>query len=65
MNIADEIITHVADFIDKYRYLPDIKFSFILGKYSSNFGFERHLFHEEKYIEIKLFLESCKKFENN
>jgi hypothetical protein len=64
MNIADEIITHVADFIDKYRYLPEIKFSFILGKYSSNFGFERHLFHEEKYIEIKLFLESCTSWEN-
>jgi hypothetical protein len=64
MNISDEIITHVADFIDMYRYLPETKFSFILGKYSSNFGFERHLFHKEKYNEIKLFLESCTSWEN-
>ena len=64
MNIAEEIITHVADFIDMYRYLPEIKFNFILGKYSSNFGFERHLFHKEKYNEIKLFLESCTSWEN-
>ena len=51
MHIAEEIITCVADFIDMYRCLDGVKFSFILGKYSSIFGFERHLFHKEKYNE--------------
>ena len=63
MNVPDEIIKQVADFIDTYRYLPEIKFNFILGKYSSTFGFEKHLFHKEKYNEIKLFLESCTSWE--
>lgn len=63
MHIAEEIITCVADFIDMYRCLDGVKFSFILGKYSSIFGFERHLFHKEKYNEIKLFLESCTSWE--
>jgi hypothetical protein len=63
MEIADAIIISVADLIDKYRFLPNVKFYFILGKYSKHFGFENNLFQKEKYEEIKLFLESCTTWE--
>jgi len=58
MEINDKIVEHVEKFIDKARHLPRIKFRFILGRYSNHFGFEPHIFHKEKYEEIKVFLES-------
>jgi len=59
MEIDPKIITHVENFIDKNRHLPGVNFRFILGKYSTHFGFEPHIFQKEKYDEIKSFLESC------
>ena len=64
MEIQSDIINHVEKFIDKNRGSPGVNFRFILGKYSEHFGFEPHIFHKEKYEEIKLFLESCVSLEN-
>jgi len=63
MEINNEIITHVENFIEKTRNLHDVKFRFIFGRYSTHFGFEPHIFQKEKYDEIKLFLESCVSWE--
>ena len=64
MEIQSDIINHVEKFIDKNRGSPGVNLRFILGKYSEHFGFEPHIFHKEKYEEIKLFLESCVSCEN-
>ena len=64
MEIDDRIVSHVENFIDKTRHLPNVNFRFILGRYSKHFGFEPHIFQKEKYDEIKLFLESCVSWEN-
>ena len=59
MEIQNEIIHAVEDFIDKYRHLTDVKFYFILGKYSIYFGFEKHIFQKEMYSNIEKLLHSC------
>jgi len=48
----EDAILHVGDFIKRYKSLKSIIIKFTLGKYSSEFGFERHLFHEGNYTKI-------------
>ena len=55
----DDVILHVGDIIKRYKCLKNIRIKFTLGKYSSEFGFERHLFHEGNYTKILNLLESC------
>jgi hypothetical protein len=55
----DDAILHVGDIIKRYKSLKNIRIKFTLGKYSSEFGFERHLFHEGNYKKILDLLESC------
>jgi hypothetical protein len=63
MEIDPEIISHVENFIDRTRHLPGVNIRFILGRYSTHFGFEPHIFQKEKYDEIKSLLESCVSWE--
>jgi hypothetical protein len=65
MEIDPEIISHVENFIDRTRHLPGVNIRFILGRYSTHFGFEPHIFQKEKYDEIKSFLESCVSWEEH
>jgi hypothetical protein len=63
MEIDPEIISHVENFIDRTRHLPGVNIRFILGRYSTHFGFEPHIFQKEKYDEIKSLLDSCVSWE--
>ena len=58
-------ITRVADFIKRYKCISSICFRFTLGKYTDMFGFEKQLFHEEKYNDILNLLNKCSSWDSN
>tara|TARA_B100000768_G_scaffold179375_1_gene196926 strand:- start:1450 stop:1992 length:543 start_codon:yes stop_codon:yes gene_type:complete len=55
-------ILNVADFIKRYKNVSNIKFT--LGKYTEQFGFEKHLFQKEKYQCILNLLNSNSQWED-
>ena len=57
MNL-ENIITRVSDFIKRYRD-TNCTISFTLGKYTTEFGFEKNLFQVEKYNRILDLLQNC------
>lgn len=57
MNL-ENIITRVSDFIKRYRN-TNCTISFTLGKYTTEFGFEKNLFQAEKYQCILDLLSNC------
>ena len=58
----ENTIENVADFIKRYKSVANVTFT--LGKYTDNFGFEKHIFHKEKYESILDLLNSNPKWEN-
>lgn len=58
----ENIIEHVADFIKRYKSVANLTFT--LGKYTDEFGFEKHLFQKEKYTSILNLLNSNPNWEN-
>lgn len=60
----EETITRVADFIKRYKCIKSIKIRFTLGKYTDEFGFEKHIFHEENYDKILTLLNNCSTWES-
>lgn len=63
MSNLEIVITNVADFIKRYKCLNSVTFKFTLGKYTNTFGFEKNLFHEEKYYEVLNLLNKCTSWE--
>lgn len=63
MSDLEDIIIRVADFIKRYRCIKTIKIKFTLGKYCSEFGFEKHIFHKENYDKIESLLNNCSTWE--
>jgi hypothetical protein len=57
-------ITRVADFIKRYKCIGSICFRFTLGKYTHFYGFEKHLFQEEKYNDILNLLNKCSSWDS-
>lgn len=43
----ENTIEQVADFIKRYKSVSNVTFT--LGKYIDEFGFEKHIFHKDKY----------------
>jgi hypothetical protein len=58
----ENTIDHVADFIKRYKSVANVTFT--LGKYTDEFGFEKHIFQEEKYKCILDLLNSNPNWEN-
>lgn len=58
----ENTIEQVADFIKRYKSVANVTFT--LGKYSEEFGFEKHIFQKEKYKCILDLLNSNPKWEN-
>lgn len=54
-------IEQVADFIKRYKSVSNVTFT--LGKYTEEFGFEKHIFHKDKYECILDLLNSNPKWE--
>lgn len=52
----ENTISNVADFIKRYKSVGNIKFT--LGKYTEQFGFEKQIYHREKYECILKLLNS-------
>ena len=59
MSNLENIITRVADFIKRYKCINSINIYFTLGKYTKEFGFEKHIFQVQNYIKIINLLEKC------
>lgn len=59
MSNLENIITRVGDFIKRYKCIKSISIKFTLGKYSSEFGFAKHIFHKENYDKIECLLNNC------
>lgn len=64
MSDLEDIIIRVADFIKRYRCIKTIKIKFMLGKYCSEFGFAKHIFHKENYDKIESLLNNCSTWED-
>ena len=64
MSNLENIINPVADFIKRYKSINSINVYFTLGKYTEEFGFEKHIFNSENYIKIINLLENCNTWEN-
>lgn len=60
--IMENTIDQVADFIKRYKSIANVTFT--LGKYTEEFGFEKHLFNEDKYNCILKLLRSNPNWEN-
>ena len=60
--IMENTIEQVADFIKRYKSIAIVTFT--LGKYTEEFGFEKHLFHIDKYNCILKLLNSNPNWEN-
>ena len=58
----ENTIDHVADFIKRYKSVANVTFT--LGKYTDEFGFEKHIFHKDKYETILNLLNSNPNWEN-
>lgn len=63
MSNLEDIITRVADFIKRYKCINPVSIHFTLGKYTEQFGFEKHLFQIENYTKIINLLENCNTWE--
>ena len=59
MSNLEDLITRIGDFIKRYRCIKSVEINFILGKYTSEFGFEKHIFQYENYVKILNLLEKC------
>jgi hypothetical protein len=59
----ESTIDCLADFIKRYKTIANIRFT--LGKYSDDFGFEKHLFHGEKYDRVLGLLNSNLKWDDH
>ena len=64
MSNLEDIITQVADLIKRYRCINSVKIYFTLGKYTKEFGFEKHIFQFENYTKIINLLENCDTWED-
>ena len=64
MSNLEDIITRVADFIKRYKCINSIKIYFTLGKYTKEFGFEKHIFQFQNYMKIISLLENCNTWED-
>ena len=64
MSNLEDIITRVADFIKRYKCIDTIKIHFTLGKYTEEFGFEKHIFQFENYMKIINLLGNCNTWED-
>lgn len=64
MSNLEDIITRLADFIKRYKCINSIKIHFTLGKYTQEFGFEKHVFQFENYMNIINLLENCNTWED-
>lgn len=64
MSNLEDIITRVADFIKRYRCIKTIKIKFTIGKYCSEFGFAKHIFHKENHDKIESLLNNCSTWED-
>ena len=58
----ENTIEQVADFIKRYKSIAIVTFT--LGKYTEEFGFEKHLFNVDKYNCILKLLSSNPNWEN-
>ncbi len=64
MSNLEDIITRVADFIKRYKCIDSVGIYFTLGKYTEEFGFEKHIFQFENYMKIVSLLENCDTWED-
>lgn len=64
MSNLEDIITRVADFIKRYKCINSIKIHFTLGKYTQEFGLDKHIFQFENYMNIISLLEKCNTWED-
>lgn len=60
--IMENTIEQVADFIKRYKSIAIVTFT--LGKYTEEFGFEKHLFNVDNYNCILKLLNSNPNWEN-
>lgn len=58
----ENVISDVADFIKRYKDIGNIRFT--IGKHTDEFGFEKQLYHMERYESILKLLNSNPKWED-
>ena len=58
----ENTIEQTADFIKRYKSVANVTFT--LGKYTDEFGFEKHIFHRDNYNCILELLNSNPNWEN-
>jgi len=65
MSNLENMITRVTDFMRRYTCVENIRIRFTLGKYNKEFGFEKHIFHEDKYEDILKLLNNCNSWDKH